>query len=78
MDQELLNKLESNRDFYVEEEHFEIVPVVGYVKGFKRRDGILFSGLVNNLSVSKEINVRDDDTFVIGIPKSGIRHVCPS
>jgi hypothetical protein len=41
--------------------------------GLKKVDDMLMPLLIKNLDVVKTINVRADDTFVIGYPKSGKR-----
>jgi hypothetical protein len=47
--------------YYVESEEFEQVYFPHVTKGYKRRDGILFSNAVCNLSIVKNIQVRHDD-----------------
>jgi hypothetical protein len=54
--------------YYVEPEHFEQVYLPHVTKGYKLRDGILFSNAVQNLSIVKNIKIRLDDIF-LGIRK---------
>lgn len=62
---------DKNSPFYVQPEQFEMVPVKGIEKGLKCRNGQYLPFLVRNLSVTKNMDVREDDTFVVTFPKSG-------
>lgn len=58
--------------FYVEPEDFEKVSIDGLKYGLKIRDGILLPNFVRNLSMIKSLELRGDDTFILGFMKSGI------
>lgn len=58
-------------DFYVEPEQFEVVNVKGTKYGYKCRDGTLLMNTVQNLACVKNLELKNDDTFVIGFLKSG-------
>lgn len=64
-------KLDKTSEFYVEPEEFEIVEVKGCANGCKRRHGTFVSNMVTNLSVIKSLELRENDTIVVGFPKSG-------
>jgi hypothetical protein len=66
-----LSRQDPSSPYFVNEENLEIVPVQGMSKGLKRVDDIYLPTLVKNLSLAKTIQVRNQDTFVIGYPKSG-------
>lgn len=59
-------------DFYIKPEKFDIVPVKGFKNGLKKRDGILLQNMVVNLECVKNLELKKDDAFVIGFPKSGM------
>lgn len=66
-------KLETKKcsPFYIQEEQFEIVDVDGFENGLKMRDGVYLPTYVRNLSMIKKLNVKKNDTIIIGFPKSG-------
>ena len=64
-------KDENNKDFYVKPEEFETEPVKGLTNPIKKRDGIYVPNEIINLACVKNIKLREEDTFVIGFPKSG-------
>ena len=61
-----------NSEFYVPRGKHEIVQVNGFRHGLQLIDGIHMPHLYRNRSVVKNMDVREDDTFVISYPKSGI------
>ena len=58
-------------DFYIEPEDLEVVPVKGTKNGYKSKDGLLMMYSVRNTMCVKNLQVKSDDTFVIGFVKSG-------
>lgn len=69
---ELMKEInDPNSQYYVPKEDFEFIPVKGTKAGVKSRNGHLVPILCRNLSVVKNMEVREDDTFVITFPKSG-------
>jgi hypothetical protein len=62
---------DTHSEFYIEPEEFEIVRAKSAKNGLKKRDGVLLSNFTINLSSVKNLELRSDDTFVIGFPKSG-------
>lgn len=67
---------EDDNDFenYVELEEFERLELKSVKNGFKLRDGVPFIDIVRNLSLVKNMEIREDDIFSIGYPKSGKRY----
>lgn len=63
---------DKNSEYYVELEEFERVNPKAVKNGYKRRDGVNLPELVRNLSLVKNMEIRPDDVFSIGFPKSGI------
>ena len=61
-----------NSEFFVPREKNVIVPVKGHRHGLQLIDGILLPHLFRNQSIVKNMEVREDDTFVVSYPKSGI------
>lgn len=57
--------------YYVEDENLEVVPIKGVQKGLKKVDDIYVPTLIKNVSLAKTMPLREDDTFVIGYPRSG-------
>lgn len=55
----------------IEEEGFENEQIPGLRLGLKKKDGCYLPNYVRNISVIKSLELRKDDTFVIGYPKSG-------
>ena len=67
-----IGRNDQNSKYYVESEHFDITPVKGTRCGLKRVvNDIHLPLFVKNLSCTKHMEVRREDTFVIGYPKSG-------
>lgn len=62
---------DENNEFYIKPENFETENVKGFVQPIKKLDGILLFNNVINLSDFKNFTLRNDDTFIIGFPKSG-------
>nr|QVK45629.1 sulfotransferase [Brachionus paranguensis] len=58
-------------EFYIEEEEFKEELVEGNEFKLKKFENIFLPGLVRNLSSIKSLELRPDDTFVVGYPKSG-------
>lgn len=59
-------------DFYIKPDEFETVTIPGFNGPLKIYDGILLFNEVINISELKNLNLRSEDTFIIGFPKSGI------
>lgn len=62
---------DKNSEYYVPLEEFKIVPMKNINNGYKLRDGIHLPMYIRNLSFVKTQEIRSDDVFVIGFPKSG-------
>jgi hypothetical protein len=62
---------DKNSPYYVEQEEFERVDLPGVTRGYKKRDGILLSNMFRNMSLIKNMPIKEDDTFVVTYPKSG-------
>lgn len=58
-------------DYYLEKQEFEWEPVEGTKHGLKKVNNTYLPMLVKNLDSVKKLEIREDDTFVIGYPKSG-------
>jgi hypothetical protein len=58
--------------YYVEDKNYELteMPMLEGVKA-KIVDNCYMLDVVRNLDVIKNMTLRSDDTFIIGIPKSG-------
>ena len=57
----------------IEEEEFKTEKINGLRLGLKVKDDCYLPNYVRNLSIVKTLDLRSDDTFVIGYPKSGIQ-----
>lgn len=55
----------------IEEDKFQNEKIPGFELGLNKKDGCYFPNYVRNLSLVKTLELRKDDTFVIGYPKSG-------
>ena len=57
----------------IEEENFETetVSVSSFKYDLKKRDGRYLPKYIRNLSLIKSLEIRSDDAFIIGYPKSG-------
>lgn len=58
-------------EYYVENEKFERIELETVKNGYKLRDGVPFVDIIRNLSLVKSMELREDDIFSIGYPKSG-------
>lgn len=58
-------------EYYVREEDFEHAELSTVKNGYKKRDGVHLPSGIRNLSLVKNMEVREDDVFSIGFPKSG-------
>lgn len=63
---------DASHEFYVEREDFDLIPVKGYKNGLKYSGGIYLPLMFRNSQELKNMSLREDDTFVITFPKSGI------
>ena len=74
MSEELVEKIISGMDssskYYVEDKNYQIYEHKNGSKGIIHK-GIVYPNYIRNLDCSKNIHLRQDDTFVIGFPKSG-------
>ena len=74
MSEELIEKivsgLDSSSKYYVEDKNYPIYEN-NLGNKVKLHDGICYPIFIRNLDCSKNIELRPDDTFVIGFPKSG-------
>jgi hypothetical protein len=71
---QLMNKMKDpNSEYYVPETDFEYIPIKGTKRGVKSFKGHLFPIICRNATLAKTMKVREDDTFVITYPKSGLR-----
>lgn len=58
-------------EFYVTPEEFETVQLKGFNGTVKIRDGVYLENVFINLSILKNLKLRNDDVFLCGIQKSG-------
>ena len=58
-------------EFYIKPETFEMENIKGFNGPIKKLDGTLIMNDVINLSNLKYLKIKDNDTFIIGFPKSG-------
>ncbi len=72
-----LGKTDPTSEYYVEDENLEVVPVKGTKFGLKHKNGVNMPMFIRNLSVTKSMQLKPDDTFVIGYPKSGKKKTKP-
>ena len=70
----LINLNDPNWEFFVPREKHEIVSIKGTRYGLKKINGLFLPQLCRNLSVIKNMDVREDDTFVVTYPKSGTKN----
>jgi hypothetical protein len=58
--------------YYVEDLNYPIVEVPGITDGYRLIDNeVIVPKFVKNLELTKTMQLRPDDTFIIGFPKSG-------
>lgn len=69
--QTVIQEMDKNSGYYVELEEFERVNPKAVKNGYKRRDGVNLPDIIRNLSLVKNLELRDGDVFSIGFPKSG-------
>ena len=69
--QKVMQEMDKNSGYYVENEEFERVNPKAVKNGLKRRDGVNLPDIVRNISLVKNFESRDGDVFSIGFPKSG-------
>lgn len=62
---------DKSSDFYIEEQEFEKELFNGYLVEFKKCKSMLLPSMVINVDSIKTLELRQDDTFVVGFPKSG-------
>nr|QNH68010.1 sulfotransferase-like protein 3 [Brachionus koreanus] len=62
---------DKSSEFYIEEEKFSEEYVEGSEFKFKKIENIFLPVIVRNLSSIKTLELRPDDIFVVGFPKSG-------
>lgn len=60
-----------NSEFYVKPDEFEREPVKGFEHPVKKKDGVFLQEDLVSVSLLKEFQLRSDDIFIIGFPKSG-------
>lgn len=63
---------DKNGEYFVEYEDFDRLNLKTVKDGFKLRDGVPLSDLIRNMSHVKKMELRNDDVFSIGYPKSGL------
>lgn len=68
----MISREDPNWPYYVPDANYEKVSVKGHRYGLRRLNGHYLPNLCRNLSVVKSMDVREDDTFVVTYPKSGI------
>ena len=59
-------------ELYIKPDEFEKVKINGFKDPVNTYDGILLSNEVINISELKDLELRKEDTFIIGFPKSGM------
>ena len=64
-------ELDKDCEYYVEPEEFDRIELKSIKNGYKIRDGIPLTDMIRNLNLVKNMELRDDDVFSIGYPKSG-------
>jgi hypothetical protein len=69
------NRRDKNSAYYVEDENYEIEQIKGFKNGLKKHEGTYLSIIIRNVSLLKNIKLRENDTFVIGYPKSGTTYI---
>lgn len=58
-------------EFYIKPDEFDIETPEGFKGPVKKYQEILLMNEVTNISKLKDLKIRNDDTFIIGFPKSG-------
>ena len=59
-------------ELYIKPDEFETVNIAGFNDPLYTYDGTLLLKDITNISGLKNLELRNDDTFIIGFPKSGI------
>ena len=58
--------------YYVEKEELQILPIRGFVYGLKKIDEKIQVPMhVINVTLAKQMLLKENDTFITGYPKSG-------
>jgi len=65
---------DENSEFYIKPDVFETQEIKGFNAPIKIYDGTLLMNDIINISNLKNLPLRNEDTFVIGFPKSGKIH----